>query len=422
MAEQRLHHLSRPDRYRQGFRPSFYAAYARAAKRYGFEAGKYGGFAFRNNVVVKVRGMLDRSTDHEVPAESIQNGAIYLSVKTRLHTTVPEYLIGWSDSTEYVVPVSIGMPPITLMLDFDTGSSDMWVWSSEIAGALKYRQQHRVYHPHRSATARKADGTWEISYGDGSSASGDVYTDHVRVAGVHIHGQALEVAKELSSSFLSDGGNDGLLGLAWPTINTVKPRRVATPMENMIQNKLIDLASPQPVFTVKLGHGSEQSFYSFGFIDETVTRHPIVYHHITTQLGFWQVASAAWMLNGRSHNRHQDNSAILDTGTTLCLVHDDVVERIYHSIDGAQYSNHRGGWIYPNHARLPEIYFAIGHTMYRLNEVDFGYSDAGQGYTFGGIQSRGDLRYDIFGDVFLKSLYIVFDQGNKRVGVAQRDD
>ncbi|KZT70306.1 hypothetical protein DAEQUDRAFT_216723 [Daedalea quercina L-15889] len=71
--EQRLHHLLRPDRFRAGYRPSFYAAYARAARRWQFEASKYGSFAYRNNVVVKVRSMRDNSTDHEVPAEAIQN-------------------------------------------------------------------------------------------------------------------------------------------------------------------------------------------------------------------------------------------------------------------------------------------------------------------------------------------------------------
>ena len=31
-------------------------------------------------------------------------------------------------SLEYVVPVKIGTPGVTLNLDFDTGSSDLWVW------------------------------------------------------------------------------------------------------------------------------------------------------------------------------------------------------------------------------------------------------------------------------------------------------
>lgn len=35
---------------------------------------------------------------------------------------------------EYVVAVKVGTPGVTLQLDFDTGSSDLWVWSSEYTG------------------------------------------------------------------------------------------------------------------------------------------------------------------------------------------------------------------------------------------------------------------------------------------------
>lgn len=69
----RLHALTRAEKYKHR-RPSFYSAYARAARRYGFEAGRYAGFAKRNDVVVKVRGHRHKETHHEVPTESIQNG------------------------------------------------------------------------------------------------------------------------------------------------------------------------------------------------------------------------------------------------------------------------------------------------------------------------------------------------------------
>lgn len=164
---------------------------------------------------------------------------------------------------EYVVPVKIGTPGVTVNLDFDTGSSDLWIWSSELTNASRYSKTHSIYDPAKSSTAQHASGlTWNISYGDGSSASGDVYTDVVEVAGISIPSQAVEAAKKLSSSFLSDGGNDGLLGLAWPNINTVSPEPVKTPVENMIEQKLID----QPLFTVKLSHDTEPGFYSFGEI------------------------------------------------------------------------------------------------------------------------------------------------------------
>lgn len=77
------------------------------------------------------------------------------------------------------------------------------------------------------------------------------------------------------------------------------------------------------------------------------------------------------------------------------------------SIEGATYDDQQGGWKYPSNATVPDVSFAIGDKLYKLNAADFGYGPADDGFTLGGIQSRGDLDFDIFGDVFLKSVYVV---------------
>lgn len=120
-----------------------------------------------------------------------------------------------------------------------------------------------VYKPTASSTAKAAKGsTWSISYGDGSSASGNVYTDAVTIGSVTIPNQAVELAEKLSSAF-TQGGSDGLLGLAWPSINTVSPEPVATPVANMISENLIS----QGLFTVALDQGDSNGFYTFGGLD-----------------------------------------------------------------------------------------------------------------------------------------------------------
>jgi hypothetical protein len=232
-----------------------------------------------------------------------------------------------------------------------------------------------------------------------------------------VPGQAVEAAKKLSSSFLTDGGNDGLLGLAWPEINTVHPRPVATPVKNMIEKKLID----HPLFTVKLGRGMEPGFYSFGYIDPKVTSDPLTYTQVDHSQGFWQVNSASYSINDKVFE-YPGNTCILDTGTTLALVDDDVLSAIYNEVEGAVYDSQQGGWKFPVGATAPTIAFAIGDKRYTVNPKDFAYCKADTGYLFGGIQSRGNLTFDILGDVFLKSVYVVFNQGESTVGIAQRND
>lgn len=118
---------------------------------------------------------------------------------------------------EYLSPVQIGGQ--TVNLDFDTGSADLWTFSSELPKSQQ--SGHEIYDPSKAKTSKKLNGaSWRISYGDGSGASGDVFTDVVNVGGVAVQGQAVEVAKKISAQFQQDEANDGLLGLAFSSINT----------------------------------------------------------------------------------------------------------------------------------------------------------------------------------------------------------
>lgn len=103
----------------------------------------------------------------------------------------------------YLSPVTVGGK--TLELDFDTGSADLWVFSTLMPSSEQ--SGHVVYNP--STSGRKLQGsTWNISYGDGSGASGTVYADKVVVGSVTATSQAVEAATSVSAQFAQDEDND----------------------------------------------------------------------------------------------------------------------------------------------------------------------------------------------------------------------
>ena len=144
------------------------------------------------------------------------------------------------------------------MLNFDTGSSDLWVFSSETAAGALGGQ--KLYNINESSTARKLDNqTWNISYGDGSHASGNVYLDKVSIGGVTVPQQAIESAQMVAEQFTQDAASSGLVGLGFDSINQVRPSKQKT----FISNALRYLA--EPLFTVNLRKAERESPYTFPF-------------------------------------------------------------------------------------------------------------------------------------------------------------
>jgi hypothetical protein len=274
---------------------------------------------------------------------------------------------------------------------------------------------HKIFNPSKSSTFKRMSGsTWSISYGDGSNASGDVGTDKVALGSVTIKDQAVELAKKISNQFIQDV-SDGLLGLAWPKLNTVRPKPVATPVENMINQDNIPQSAE--LFTVYLGSWRDtnepdkgESFYTFGEIDQkALNGQKPAYTAIDNSQGFWMFPSTSVSINGKTIKR-SGNTAIADTGTTLCLVDDNTVAAIYKAIPGSKYDSMQQGYVFPANTtenQLPDIAFPVGNTLIHVQKEDLGFADAGNGMVYGGIQSRGSNPFDILGDVFLKSSYVV---------------
>lgn len=197
---------------------------------------------------------------------------------------------------EYLANIQIGTPAQTLPMNFDTGSSDLWVFSGVTAASDVNGQT--LYYPGKSSTAEKMAGyTWQISYGDGSSSSGDVYTDTVTIGNLTVSSQAVEAATTVSSEFTSDTEMSGLVGLGFSSINTVSPKAQKTFFDNAMAS--LD----QPLFTADLKHNADGS-YNFGYIDSTAYTGEMYYADLynvsASYSGYWTFQSTGYAVGDGS--------------------------------------------------------------------------------------------------------------------------
>lgn len=320
-----------------------------------------------------------------------------------------------SDSAddEYITSVSIGTPAQVLPLDFDTGSSDLWVFSSETPKSSA--SGHTLYSPSKSSTAKKLSGsTWSIEYGDKSSSSGDVYTDIVTIGGFSVKTQAVESATKVSTQFVQDTVISGLVGLGFDIGNQVSPK----PQKTWFSNAANSLA--EPLFTADLRH-QETGSYNFGFIDTSLAKGTIGYTPADGSEGYWGFTATGYSVGGAKLNRNSI-TGIADTGTTLLLLPDNIVDAYYNNVESAQYDDSQEGVVFDCSEDLPSFSFGVGGQTITISGdlLNLTPIEEGSSTCFGGLQSSADIGINIFGDVALKAALVVFDLGNERLGWAQK--
>ncbi|KAK4097427.1 Asp-domain-containing protein [Parathielavia hyrcaniae] len=316
---------------------------------------------------------------------------------------------------EYLTPVSIGTPPQVLNLDFDTGSADLWVFSSETSKSAVNGQT--IYDPAKSSTAKKMQGySWQIAYGDDSSARGDVYTDAVTIGGLTVSSQAVEVAKTVSDAFTSDSDLDGLLGLGFSTLNTVEPVQ---------QKTFFEKARPEldaPVFTADLRAGAPGHF-NFGFIDPGAYTGNITYAPVDNNIGWWVWTSSGYAV-GSGAFTNTSSPSITDTGATLLLLPSSVVEDYYAQVTGSQYDHFLGGYTLPCNGSTPDFSFGVGDSGATITVpgryIEYAPTSTSGKTCFGGIQADDGIGFSIYGDIALKAAFVVFDAGNMQLGWASK--
>ncbi len=263
---------------------------------------------------------------------------------------------------EFLSPVQIGGTQ-QLNLDFDTGSSDLWVFSNQLSA--QQIGQHNVFDPAKSSSFKQLKGaTWNITYGDGSFASGTVGTETVNIGGATVTKQAVEIATDVAQSFTQDVNNEGLVGLAFSQLNTVQP----VPQKTFLDNILPSLK--EPVFTADLRKGARGT-YEFGAVDTTKFNGSLQTAKVDASEGFWLVKSTSFAVgDGPVQTADPKGVAIVDTGTTVMLLNQNVATAYWQQVEGSAVDPMLGVFTAPCNAALPDFKVALGNTMATVRGAD----------------------------------------------------
>jgi saccharopepsin len=312
-------------------------------------------------------------------------------------------------NAQYFSEITIGTPPQTFKVVLDTGSSNLWVPSTECGSIACYL--HSKYDSSASSTY-KANGTsFEIRYGSGS-LSGFVSQDTMTIGDITVKGQDFAEATSEPGLAFAFGRFDGILGLGYDTISV---NHIVPPFYKMMEQKLID----EPVFAFYLADTNGESEVVFGGVDKDHYKGKITTIPLRRK-AYWEVDFDA-ISYGEDTADLENTGVILDTGTSLIALPSQLAEMLNAQI-GAK-KNYAGQYAIDCDKRdsLKDVTFNLAGYNFTLGPYDYVLEVSGSCIsTFMGMDfpaPTGPLA--ILGDAFLRRYYSIYDLGANTVGLAE---
>ncbi|KAK5734693.1 aspartic proteinase precursor [Elasticomyces elasticus] len=314
-------------------------------------------------------------------------------------------------NAQYFSDIAIGTPPQEFKVVLDTGSSNLWVPSTDCGSIACYL--HSKYDHSGSSTYKKNGSDFEIRYGSGE-LSGYISQDTVQIGDLKLKDQLFAEATAEPGLAFAFGRFDGIMGLGYDTISV---NHITPPFYTMIDQGLLD----EPVFAFYLGdtNSGEDSEAIFGGINKDhytgeMTKIPL------RRKAYWEVDLDAITFGGQTAEI-ESTGAILDTGTSLIALPSTLAELLNKEI-GAK-KGYNGQYTVECTARdsLSDLTFTLTGHNFTIGPYDYILEVQGSCISsFMGFdipEPAGPLA--ILGDAFLRQWYSVYDLGNNAVGLAK---
>jgi len=325
---------------------------------------------------------------------------------------------------------TIGTPPQQIRLHLDTGSSDLWVNTPSSKLCLLRSAPCSfagTYSANSSSTYSYVGSYFNISYVDGSGASGDYVSDTVSVGGATLDRLQFGVGYSSTSA-------QGILGIGYE-INEVQVGRAQKPAyrnlpSQMVADGLIQSAS----YSLWLNDlGANRGSILFGGVDGAKYEGQLQTLPIQSQSGVYAeflITLTGLRLGTQAIANDSALAVLLDSGSSLTYLPDSMVQSIYSAV-GAQFDADEGAAYVPcslaNDSRNLTFTFSSPSISVEMNELVLDLvTTGGRRPTFQngvtaclfGIAPAGQGT-NVLGDTFLRSAYVVYDMDNNQVSLAQ---
>jgi len=310
------------------------------------------------------------------------------------------------DSLIWSGNISVGTPPKSFSVQFDTGSSDLLLPSPACGANCS---GDTLYDPGASSTAKDLSKTFSLSFADQSAVDGKIFTDVVQIAGLTANTQTLGAATRVSG--FENFPADGVMGLAFQSISTLNAPPV---FQTLISEGVLD----SPVFGIKLATSGSELF--LGGTNSKLYTGDFTWVPLTNQ--------SAWLASFNSISVRGvpvvgSQTAVFDTGASNIISDTAGIATLLGAINGAQPAPQIGEGIYtiPCTFNIP-ISINVGGKEISISPATFnrGPISPGSSTCLAGASSISELRTGIWilGDVFLQNVYTAWDVGNGRIGFA----
>lgn len=332
--------------------------------------------------------------------------------------------------TLYFANATLGTPAQSFRLHIDTGSSDLWVNTntSTLCNAKGTPCAFAgTYSANASSTYSYLASDFNISYVDGSGASGDYVTDTFTIGGTTLATLQFGIGYT-STSY------EGILGIGYE-INEVQVGRAGkAAYANLPAQMVTDGLIQSNAYSLWLNDlDANTGSILFGGVDTAQYHGSLETLPIQKEQGYYAeflITLTGITLGNTVIAKNQAQAVLLDSGSSLTYLPDSMTEAIYQQVD-AQYDSNEGAAYVPcslaSNSSALNFTFSTPTISVTMNELVIPVTSSnGKQLTFSdgtaaclfGIAPAGSST-PVMGDTFIRSAYLVYDLANNEISIAQ---